>query len=244
VTTDANDLLMGSGSPTAKFPTIGAIVSGTIVREPEARQQKDYRTGVLETWKDGSPKMMVVVQLATQERDPQRPDDDGTRSLYVQGKNLTDAVRQAVRASGANGIHTGGVLTVQYIADGQAEGNLNPPKIYAASYQPPAVSFAGVASPVAQPAPVQQPMPGVVQQYQQGAAVVAAAAGQQYIPPAPVMQQPAIPAPVVQQPMPAAASIVGAPANVDPALWARLNPDQQQRYLAAAGAPATDQIPF
>lgn len=151
--TDANDILMGGGAPTAKFATIGAVVTGTVLREPEARQQKDFRTQAPETWKDGSPKMMVVVQLGTTDRDPDRADDDGTRMLYIQGKHLTEAVRQAVRASGANGIHTGGQLTVQYVADGQAENGLNPPKLYAARYEPPAVSLAGVGAPTTQPAP-------------------------------------------------------------------------------------------
>jgi hypothetical protein len=61
-------------------------VTGTVLREPEAQQQTDYRTKVPETWKDGSPKMMVVVQLATAERDPEKPDDDGTRALYIAGQ--------------------------------------------------------------------------------------------------------------------------------------------------------------
>ncbi|GIJ51296.1 hypothetical protein Val02_81820 [Virgisporangium aliadipatigenens] len=159
--TDANDILMGSGAPAAKFERIGATVTGTVVREPEARQQTEFRTGVPLFWKDGSPKMQVVVQLATNERDPERPDDDGTRALYIKGKNLTDTIRSAVRQSGANGIHTGGVLTVQYIADGQAaDAKSDPPKLYAATYQPPAASFNGVASPATQ----QQAPPPAVQQ--------------------------------------------------------------------------------
>jgi hypothetical protein len=44
--TDANDILMGGGVPTAKFTTVGTIVTGVVVREPEARQQRDFRTQV------------------------------------------------------------------------------------------------------------------------------------------------------------------------------------------------------
>jgi len=152
VTTDANSILMGSGAPAAKFDQIGVSITGTLTREPEAAQQTDFRTKLPETWKDGSPKMQIIVQLATTLRDPQRQDDDGTRSLYIKGKHLTDAIRQAVRQSGANGLHTGGQLTVRYIADGPAEAGLNPPKLYQAQYQPPTVSFSGVT----QAAPVEQ----------------------------------------------------------------------------------------
>jgi hypothetical protein len=154
--TDANDILMGGGAAGAKFETIGDTVTGTVTREPEARQQKDFRTGTPETWKDGSPKMQVVVQLATDLRDPERPEDDGTRMVYIKGRHLTDAVRSAVRAARANGIHTGGRLSVTYIGDGQAENGLNPPKLYTARYEPPAASFNGVAAPATQQAPAQQ----------------------------------------------------------------------------------------
>lgn len=162
--TDANDILMGSGAPAAKFEQIGATVTGTVIREPEARQQTDFRTGTPETWKDGSPKMQVVVQLKTELRDPASPSDDGTRVVYIKGKHLTDAIRQAVRASGANGLHTGGTLTVQYVGDGKAENGLNAPKLYAAQYQPPAVSFNGIASPTTtQPAAAASPQPATQQ---------------------------------------------------------------------------------
>lgn len=146
--TDANALLMGGGSPALKFDAIGTSHTGTVTAEPTAKQQTDFRTGQPETWNDGSPKMQVLVQMSTALRDPANPDDDGTRTLYVKGRELTNAVRAAVKASGANGIHTGGVLTVTYVGDGQAaNAGVNPPKLYQANYQPPAASFAGVAAP-------------------------------------------------------------------------------------------------
>jgi hypothetical protein len=225
VTTDTksgNDILMGGGSPAAKFPRIGAIVDGIVAAEPTARQQTEFRTKAPEFWKDGSPKMQVLVELMTDERDPAKADDDGTRTLYIKGKELTKSVRDAVRQSGADGIHTGGRLTVQYVADGPQGEGAEPPKLYASRYVPPAVSFAGVGAPAtqaaAQPAVVQQQFPPVQQQVTQ--------------------------------------SILGAPAGVDPAVWARMNPQQQQTFqalddgqralvLAAMGtAPATVTPPF
>jgi hypothetical protein len=206
--TDANSILMGSGAPAVKFEQVGTQITGTVVREPEAQQQTDFRTKLPETWKDGSPKMQVVVRLATSLRDPQRADDDGERNLYIKGRELTNAVRQAVRQAGADGIHTGGTLTVQYVADGPAEPGFNPPKLYAAQYVPPAVSFAGVTAPAA---PVQQQMP--VQQ-------------QAYAPP----QAPVSPAP--------AGPTMACPPNVDPGMWARLSPQQQAAVAAASAQPA------
>lgn len=200
MTQDANDILMGSGSPALKFETVGTLHTGTIAAEPTATQQTDFRTKTPETWPDGAPKMQIVVQVSTTLRDPQKPDDDGTRTLYIKGKELTSAIRAAVRASGANGLHTGGVLTVQYVGDGQAQAGMNAPKLYAASYQPPAVSFNGVTAPAAAPA-VQQTQPTVVQQ--------------------------AVPA-----------AVAACPPGVDPGMWARLTPAQQQAVAAAQVAPA------
>lgn len=227
---DANSILMGSGSPAFKFDQIGTIATGTVVAEPTSSQQTDFRTKVPETWPDGSPKMQVLVQMSTTLRDPQKPEDDGTRTLYIKGKELTTAVRNAVRASGANGIHTGGQLTVQYVADGQAEQGLNPPKLYVAQYQPPAVSFAGVTAPQSAPT-VQQPV-----------------AQQQYA--APVQQQPAAQAPaqqyqqpvqqVAQQPVQQGLPNTSPPPppGVDPGMWSRLTPAQQQAVAAAQTAQA------
>lgn len=168
MTQDANSILMGSGAPAAKFEQVGTTVTGTVAAEPEARQQTNFRTGLPETWKDGSPRMQILVRLATNLRDPQRADDDGERTLFIKGKYLTDAIRQAVRASGAKGIHVGGTLTVTYTGDGPIEPGLEKgPKLYAAQYEPPAVSLSGVSEPAAQtqqPAPAtQQPAPATQQ---------------------------------------------------------------------------------
>ncbi len=158
---DPNAILMGGGSPALKFDTIGVTHTGTVVAEPTAMQQTDFRTKTPETWPDGSPKMQVLVQMSTVLRDPEKPEDDGTRTLYIKGRELTGAIRSAVRQSGANGIHTGGVLTVQYVADGPAQAGMNAPKLYAATYQPPAVSLAGVGAPAGAPP---QAAPTVTQQ--------------------------------------------------------------------------------
>jgi hypothetical protein len=214
---DPNSILMGGGSPALKFDTIGAVHTGTVVAEPTASQQTDFRTKTPEFWPDGSPKMQVLVQMSTTLRDPEKPEDDGTRTLYIKGKELTNAIRNAVRQSGADGIHTGGVLTVQYVADGPAQAGMNAPKLYAATYQRPAVSLAGVGAPAGAP--------------------------QQQVAPVAVQQQ-VVPQPTVAQQTAAAVGVGPArPANVDPAMWERLTADQRAA-VAAAAAPVAQPIPY
>ena len=159
--TTAQDFLMGSGSKTAKFLTIGTSVSGQIVAEPTVTQQTEFGTGRLLTWDDGSARLQLVVKIQTDEREATDHEDDGVRAIYVKGKSLTNAVRDAVRQAGAKGLEVGGTLTVTYVGDGKAERG-NPPKLYTAAYQKPiataASEFLNGAAPVS-PAPATQAAP-------------------------------------------------------------------------------------
>ncbi len=153
---DPNAFLMSGGTTSAKFDTIGTTVAGKITRQPEVQQQRDFTTGEPKTWDDGKPMMQLVVALATSERDPQIPDDDGERNIYVKA-NLLKAVREAVRKSGASGLEVGGTLSITYTADGEAKKRgFNPPKIYSATYAPPAAqtanAFLGAEQPPQAPA--------------------------------------------------------------------------------------------
>lgn len=146
---DANDFLMSGGIPSAKFPEVGATVTGRITQRPEVQQQRDFDTGELLTWDDGTPRKQVKVVLATDERDPEIPDDDGTRAVYVKA-NLQKAVQQALRKAGAR-LEVGGVLTITYVADGEVKRRgMNPPKLYVAEYVPP--TAAAVDEALGQPA--------------------------------------------------------------------------------------------
>jgi hypothetical protein len=131
--TSAQDFLMsGSGAKAAKFPTPGTTVSGPIVREPEVVQQTEFGTGKPLFWDDGKPRNQLVVQIGTDARDD--ADDDGVRSIYIKGKSLTNAVREAVKAAGAPGLEVGGILSITYTGDGKAERGM-PPKLYTAEYR-------------------------------------------------------------------------------------------------------------
>ncbi|MEU8362345.1 hypothetical protein AB0C27_40635 [Nonomuraea sp. NPDC048882] len=138
----ANDFLMGGGIKAARFDTIGTTVGGPITTQPKVEQQKDLDTGELKFWNDGKPMMQMVVTVQTSLRDPEVPDDDGQRAFYIKANSLK-AVREAVRRSGAKGLDIGGTLTLTYTGDGEQKARgKNPPKLYSATYQPPAQAAA------------------------------------------------------------------------------------------------------
>ncbi|KAB8196229.1 hypothetical protein FH608_005485 [Nonomuraea phyllanthi] len=140
--TSANDFLMAGGTTSAKFATPGTTVSGTICRQPEVQQQRDFTSGKPKTWDNGDPMMQLQVVLATDERDQEIPDDDGERAIYVKGA-MKKAVQDAVRKSGAKGLEIGGTLTVTYTGDGTpSQRGMNAPKLYSAAYVPPAAKTA------------------------------------------------------------------------------------------------------
>ena len=140
----ADEVLMGGGgAPTAKFATPGDTFGGRILAEPRVYQEREYDPrnpggGDLKFYpKSGDPIMSVSVDVATNHRDPADPEDDGTRRIYIEGKRLKDAVRDAVRATGAPGLQVGGELHVTFTGLGQAESaEMNAPKLYTARYVP------------------------------------------------------------------------------------------------------------
>jgi len=137
---DPNKWLLGSGVPSAKFDTIGKTVAGRITEQPEVRQQTDFDTGGPKTWDNGDPMMQLVVTLATDERDPDIEDDDGTRRLYVKG-NMQQAVAAAVRGARSK-LEIGGRLSVTYTGDDEPKKRgMSGAKRYTASYTPAADAF-------------------------------------------------------------------------------------------------------
>jgi|GEM_PF-759812 len=140
-TPSANDVLMGGGGAlTAKFTNPGDMIGGRIVAEPRVYQEREYDprnpgNGAPKFYpKSGDPIMSVSVDVQTDLRDPSDPDDDGVRRIYIEGKRLKDAVRDAVRNAGADGLHVGDELHVAFTGLGQAENGMNAPKLYAAKY--------------------------------------------------------------------------------------------------------------
>jgi hypothetical protein len=133
----AESFLMSGGNKSAAFPTVGTTVAGPIKRVGDPMQQKDMATSEPKFWQDGTPMMQLPVDIITDERDPEIVNDDGTRTLYIKGQ-MQNAIREAVRRSGAPMLNVGGVLTITYTSDGVAtRKGFNAPKNYEASYTPP-----------------------------------------------------------------------------------------------------------
>ena len=129
----ANKFLMGGGAKSATFKSSGDSVSG-VIASMEERQQTDFDSGELLEWKDGKPRMHLVVTLLTDESVDE--DDDGMRRLYVKG-NLQRAIREAVLKSGSRTIKDGACLTVQYIGDDvPTRKGMSGAKKYSAVYEP------------------------------------------------------------------------------------------------------------
>lgn len=151
--------LFDTGSKGLKFPTIGTTHTGTITSEPRERQQTEYGTGKPAVWPSGEPKMQILVDLQTEEKDD--PDDDGERTLYVSSNSMKHAIGKAIRDAGAKDLEVGGTLTVTYTGnDPQSKNPQNPKKLYQATYVRPASPFAQADTPtIGQPAGYAAPQP-------------------------------------------------------------------------------------
>lgn len=142
--TDPNTFLLASGVPSFKFTTIGATAKG-IIESLDMQQQNDFESGAPLWWDENKtqPKMQLRIVLATDEHDGE--DDDGRRAIYVKGE-MQKAVRDAIKAAGADKIEEGGTLAVQYHADGEPpKKGMNKPKLYKAQYKQPSITPSAVA---------------------------------------------------------------------------------------------------
>lgn len=138
--TDGNDLLMAGGTPSAKFPTRGTRVEGTILAPPSTRPQTDLKTREVKRFANGDAMMQLVVKLQTSEQDPQRDNDDGERMLYIRGASLRK-LRDVVLAAGAKGLEVGGWISQTYIDDEPPSGNLlSGAKVFKFEYRRPPVA--------------------------------------------------------------------------------------------------------
>ena len=137
MSTDPNEFLLSGNVTSIKFARVGDSVTGTILRQPEIQQTRDFATGALQFWDDGKPKNQLRVVLQTDERDKDDPDDTGERALFIKS-GMKNAIADAVRAVKAEGLEVGGLLWVKYHGDGEAKKGMNPPKLYQAKYKKPA----------------------------------------------------------------------------------------------------------
>jgi hypothetical protein len=159
---DANDILMGGGDgvPGASFTNPGDSVEGTVAAPPKAREEREFNQvtqrsdGPVKTFPSGDPIYGILVDLQTNERDAMIDGDTGLRRVYVEGKRLKGAIRDAVAAAGGKGLEVGGWLKVTHTHK-EAAGTVMA-KAYTAEYRTPA-NVALTGAPAAAPAPVAQP---------------------------------------------------------------------------------------
>jgi hypothetical protein len=113
----ANDLLFaGGGAPALQWA------------HPDTQQ--DYPVG---TSYEGE----VVKTSAVRQRDLQVEQDSGLRSLWVSGKYLTNAVKDAVKKTGSHEIEEGGWLKVTLSGYGKPQTGFRPPRLFDVTYRRP-----------------------------------------------------------------------------------------------------------
>jgi hypothetical protein len=150
-------------------------VTGQSITEPKVTQQRNFHDGQPAFWPSGDPKWQTVFQVQTQLRNYEgisKPDhskpDDGVRTLFIKGKHMEKAVKDAVLAAGGGFLTVGGFIQITYIGDDMESRAASKPKFFAVRYQPPAPG----SQPASQHSP--QGQPGYGQQAQQGYAGQAA----------------------------------------------------------------------
>lgn len=145
---DAKSFLMGSSNPGFSFVRPGDEITGQIVGEPQMQQQRVFDpTGLskeLAFWPSGDPKMQMIVTLRTAYRNYEgisRPDttvpDTGMRTLYVKGKHMESAMKQAILHAGAEFLDSGGMVQIRYTGDDYDSKAGIKPKLFAVRYMPP-----------------------------------------------------------------------------------------------------------
>ena len=199
----AFDFFDSRPSHSCKFKTPGETHTGVITEISDRMPVTKYGTTDPDYWPDGSPKQQVVITLATDERDPEDPNDSGERSLWVtesrKAGTILAAIIQATRQANAK-LEIGGTLSVSFTGhDPNSKNPAQPRKLYAATYQPPAAGGGMFEQQPAQPAPAaSQP------------AAPQAAPQQQVSQTAPVVnQQPTQPAPAAPAQQLSDATITG-----------------------------------
>jgi len=144
MTNDAvNAFLQQQGAKAFPFENVGDTVSGRIV-STDLRQQTHMETGEPLVWRDGSPRMLLVVQLQTELQDDES--DDGIRSIWARGGNFDvasgsgtsslTAIKDAMRKAEAKTLDVGGTLAMRHSGLGVAKKGFSPPKLYVAQYAP------------------------------------------------------------------------------------------------------------
>ena len=142
---------LASGGTYLKWEHPGTTYTG-IITDVTMRQSRKYESTDLDTWDDGTPKMQVVVTLATDYRDQAQQDDDGTRMISI---NLWSGQKKALvaacKAAGVTEPQTGQRFTATHVS---GIGNAKAPRVfeYTLTAGPTGVAAALEVEPAATPA--------------------------------------------------------------------------------------------
>jgi hypothetical protein len=191
-------------------------------------QNRNFDTGELEWWDDAKTqkKEAMCLVMQTAKRNPQDPNDDGIRRLFISGKSMKEALAKAMADVGAVGApQPGCLIDMAFVGVEPVPGGKKTRRLYASKYTPPSASFLAQHAP-AQP-PAQQGAPGGYDPF--------APQGQQAGPPAQQYQQ----GPPAQAPQPQYAAQGGYPAQAQQGATAGYDPFAGQQ----AGPPAQQGYP-
>lgn len=136
--TSANEALFGKnrGAPAWRWDAPGDSAQG-VITALSATQQRDMRTKELKYFPSGDPIMIALVTVQTGLHDPTLPADNGERTIWVSGRYMTKAVKDAIMRAGTRELEVGGWFEVTYTHDGPAERGLRAPRMFTAEYIPP-----------------------------------------------------------------------------------------------------------
>lgn len=104
--TDDLDRMLSGGAKSAfrRETPIGTTVTG-IIKEIEVRQATEYETGKPLTFPSGDPKEQIVVTIQAEGLEPDDPDDDLVRAVYIKGwGQQRRAFQEAAKRDGKPGV--------------------------------------------------------------------------------------------------------------------------------------------
>jgi hypothetical protein len=118
---------LASGGTYLKWEHPGTTYTG-IITDVTMRQSRKYESTELDAWEDGTPKLQVVLTLATDYRDQGQQDDDGTRMVSI---NLWSGQKKALvaacKAAGVAEPQVGQRFTATHVA---GIGNAKAPRVF------------------------------------------------------------------------------------------------------------------
>jgi hypothetical protein len=129
----------GKAPKAAEWPNNGWVVEGEVIGTPKSYHVREFDKenpggGKLRFYSSGDPVLGVTIDLKTSLRELGDPEDAGIRRAYVDKTRLLMAVRDAVRAAGADGVEVGGYLSIMRTGTEDGQGT-TPATTWAAKYQ-------------------------------------------------------------------------------------------------------------